>query len=371
MHIDRLSIVNFKNYSEASIALNQKLNCFVGNNGIGKTNLLDAVYYLCMSKSYFHSSDLYSIREGENFMVLQGNFIAEEKDYEIYCGLKKEKRKIFRKNKKEYKRISEHIGKFPVVMVSPADSSLILGGSEERRKYINAVISQYNPAYLENIIRYNKILTQRNKLLKNMQGTGNARELLEVYNSQIIPLGKEIHAERKLFIEKLNPLFKDFYYNISDGLEQVSIQYNSQLNNKGFDDLINQNMQSDLAAQHTTTGIHKDDLELTMFSHPIKKIGSQGQQKTFLTALKMAQFVFLSNTKKIPPILLLDDIFDKFDVNRVKQIIHLVSGEKFGQIFITHTSESRMMELLKGYVGKYSLFRVEQNGIKQVDHEKK
>ncbi len=369
MHIDNLSIVNFKNYSEATIGLNPKLNCFVGNNGVGKTNLLDAVYYLCMSKSYFHSSDLYSIKEGNDFLVLQGNFIIDEKAYEIYCGLKKDKKKVFRKNKKEYKRISEHIGQFPVVMVSPADSSLILGGSEERRRYINAVISQYQPAYLENIIRYNKIIAQRNKLLKNMHGSGNAHDLLDVYNSQLIPLGDEIHAERKLFIEKLNPLFKEFYNNISDGLEQVSIQYNSQLNNESFEVLINQNIHADLAAQHTTTGIHKDDLDLTMFTHPIKKIGSQGQQKTFLTALKMAQFVFLSNTKKIPPILLLDDIFDKFDVNRVKQIIHLVSGDNFGQIFITHTNELRMKELLEEYEGKYSLFRVEQNGINYLGYE--
>ncbi len=369
MHIEKLSIINFKNYHEAEILCNPKLNCFVGNNGVGKTNLLDAIYYLCMSKSYFHGSDIYTIRNTQDFMVLQGFFSNEGHIDEIYCGLKTNKRKIFRKNKKEYPRISEHIGQYPVVMISPADSILILGGSDERRKYINAVISQYSNIYLTDSIRYNKLLSQRNKLLKNYHQTQNARELLEVYDSQLIPLGNNIFEHRKKFIEELSPVFNHFYKKISDNKEDVSINYSSALQEKGFEELLQSSLNIDLNIQHTSTGIHKDDIEMFMAGHPIRKTGSQGQQKTFLVALKMAQFKFLKATKDVDPILLLDDIFDKFDVERVKHILELVSDNNFGQIFITHTNERRMTELLSGYTSNFSIFRVETDSIKQIINE--
>lgn len=371
MHIEKLSVINFKNYREAEILCNPKLNCFVGPNGVGKTNLLDAIYYLCMSKSYFQGSDMYTIRNSADFMVLQAFFKVDDHIDEIYCGLKTNKRKIFRKNKKEYPRISEHIGQYPVVMISPADSALIIGGSEERRKYMNAVISQYSKTYLENSIQYNKILAQRNKLLKNFNQMQNAHDLLDVYNSQLIPLGNSIYNQRKDFIEKLSPVFNAFYKKISDNKEDVHINYASELKNKNFEELLHSSQKTDLNIQHTTQGIHKDDLEMFMADKPIRKTGSQGQQKTFLVALKMAQFSFLKETKSIDPILLLDDIFDKFDVDRVKHILELVSDNSFGQIYITHTNETRMKELLSGYTTNYALFRVEPEGIKPLDNEKK
>jgi DNA replication and repair protein RecF len=323
-----------------------------------------------MSKSYFHGSDKYTIRNGLDFMMLQGFFRMDDQLDEIYCGLKTDKRKIFRKNKKEYPRISEHIGQYPVVMISPADSVLILGGSDERRKYINAVISQYSKSYLENSIQYNRILVQRNKLLKNFHHTQNASELLDVYNTQIAPLGNNIYKQRKEFIEKLSPVFNEFYKKISENKEDVQINYTSPLHEQNFEDLLQASLRIDQNVQHTTQGIHKDDIEMLMANTPIRKTGSQGQQKTFLAALKMAQFSFLKDTKGIDPILLLDDIFDKFDGNRVKHILELVSDNSFGQIFITHTNESRMIDLLSGYTTNYAIFRVDPEGIKKLENEK-
>ncbi len=367
MHIKNLSILNYKNYEEAQLQLHPKVNCFVGNNGVGKTNLLDSVYYLCMCKSYFHSNDAYSIRYKQDFMVLQADFIKNENENEIYCGLKTGKRKVFRKNKKEYPKLAEHIGQFPVVMVSPSDSALILEGSEERRRYMNAVISQYNHEYLEASIQYNKVLQQRNKLLKEMGRHSGSSDLLSIYDEQLIPLGEIIHKGRKDFVSKLVPVFKKFYERISRGKEIVDIQYSSQLYDGNFSELLKQNHRKDLIAQHTSIGVHKDDLNLLMHETPIKKTGSQGQQKTFLVALKLAQFSFLNEINQIPPILLLDDIFDKFDGTRVMEILHIVSDEEFGQIFITHTNEIRMRELLKELSGSYSLFHVAEGKINLID----
>lgn len=367
MHIKKLSLINFKNYEEANLELHPKVNCFVGDNGVGKTNLLDSVHYLCMCKSYFNSSDNYTLRYGQDFMVLQADFLKNDVENEIYCGLKPGKRKVFRKNKKEYPKLSEHIGQFPVVMVSPSDSALILEGSEERRRYMNAVISQYNPAYLEATIKYNKILLQRNKLLKEMAHHSGSSDILSIYDEQLIPLAETIWKGRKEFVDKLVPVFKRFYEQISQGKESVNIAYNSQLHDSKYADLLLKNNRKDKYTQTTTCGIHKDDLELLMLDNPIKKIGSQGQQKTFLVALKLAQFSFLNEINKVPPILLLDDIFDKFDGKRVMEILHIVSEEEFGQIFITHTNEQRMRELLKEFSGTFKLFKVEEDNIALIE----
>lgn len=371
MHIKHLSIVNFKNYDEVSLDLHNRVNCFVGNNGVGKTNLLDAVHYLCMCKSYFQGSDLYTIRHEQEFMVLQGKYFKHGEEMEIYCGLKNGKRKIFRKNKKEYPRLSDHIGQFPVVMVSPLDSSLILDGGEERRRYMNAVISQFNHDYLEATIQYNKLVIQRNKFLKEQPGRGHGSDLLDVYDQQLAPLGMSIHEQRNKFVEQLSPIFQDFYSKISNGNELVSLRYNSQLSEKDYSELLMACRTKDCMVQHTSCGVHKDDLELLMDNVAIKKIGSQGQQKTFLLALKLAQFKFISEVKKVAPILLLDDIFDKFDQHRVREILNIVSSDNFGQIFITHTNELRMKEMLQEFEDNYALFLVDNKKIKPVDHEKK
>lgn len=367
MYIEKINLLNFKNFEEVAVQLHRKVNCFVGNNGVGKTNLLDAVYYLCMTKSYFQVSDQYSIRHNSEFMSLQALITIDGISDEIHCGLKPGNRKQIRKNKKEYPKISDHIGNYPVVMVSPSDSSLITDGSEERRKYLNAVISQYDHQYLEDVIFYNKVLAQRNKLLKELNKLQDSGELIDIYNEQLIPPGNRIFEKRKNFVELLTPVFKYYYSTISGAKEDVDLSYTSQLSGNRFEDLMQKSLRNDTMAQTTTNGIHKDDLELIMNGNSIRKIGSQGQQKTFMVALKLAQFDFIRKIKKIPPLLLLDDIFDKFDVNRVKQILHLVSDDNFGQIFITHTNESRMLELLSGFPESYTLFRVENNAVNPVN----
>jgi DNA replication and repair protein RecF len=366
MYIKKLTLVNFKNYQEASFFLHPKLNCFVGNNGEGKTNLLDAVYYLCMCKSYFSATDLYSIRYNEEFMVLQANFVRNEKEEEIYCGLQRNKNKQFRRNKKEYRRLSDHIGLLPVVMVSPSDIQLISEGSEERRKYMNSVISQYNKVYLNNTIKYNKILAQRNRLLKESSGKSSQNELLNVFDEQLISSGNAIHHERLLFIEKFTPVFGHFYNFIAGGKEQVELIYQSQLNESNFNDLLHMSREKDQILQYTTMGVHKDDLILNLDGIHIKLIGSEGQQKTYLVSLKLAQFEFLKEVNNTLPLLLLDDIFDKFDANRVRQILELVADDSFGQIFITHTNLDRMNVILNDLNIDHKLFRVNEGKVNEI-----
>lgn len=367
MYITNLSLLSFKNYSELSLELHPKLNCFVGDNGVGKTNLLDSVYYLCMCKSYFNSTDQYSIRNNDEFMVLQADFFRTEKKEDLYCGLKRGKKKQFRRNKKEYVKLSDHIGLFPVVMVSPNDIQLIIEGSDERRKYINGVISQYDKVYLENLLRYNRILAQRNKLLKDIRDRNSQSDLLDILDSQLVEAGNEVFLSRKSFIEKFIPVFNEYYHAISGGHEQVELQYNSQLKEGDFDNLLKEARNKDIAVQYSTVGIHKDDLLLNIEGNSIKRIGSQGQQKTYLVALKFAQFDFLSKIKKMPPLLLLDDVFDKLDAKRVKNILKLVDKESFGQIFITHTSLDRMKTILNELEIDHSLFKVTEGKVEVIE----
>ena len=366
MYIGKLSLINFKNYAEAEISLHPRLNCFVGNNGQGKTNLLDAVYYLCMCKSYFNSSDLYSIRDNEEFMTLQAVFSREGKEEELHCGLVRNKKKQFRRNRKEYDRLSDHIGLFPVVMVSPADIQMILDGSEERRRYINSVISQYDKQYLENSISYNKVLAQRNHLLKSMKDNPGSAELLDIYDGQLIPLGTQIYEQRKSFIDRFTPVFNRYYSFISDNSETVDLNYQSDLNDGDFKEILTQARKRDTMVQYTTVGPHKDDLVLNLNGIPIRKIGSQGQQKTYLVSLKLAQFDFMKAVRNLQPILLLDDIFDKFDASRVRQILKLVSDESYGQIFITHTNLDRMKNILTELGIEHKLFEVTRGRVDEV-----
>jgi DNA replication and repair protein RecF len=363
MYIQKISVVNFKNYPEASLELHPKLNCFVGDNGAGKTNLLDAMYYLCMCKSYFNITDLYSIRNDEPFMVLQAEIIKDEKSEDIYCGLKRDQKKQFRRNKKEYTKLSDHIGIFPVVMVSPIDIQLIQDGSEERRKYINSVISQYDKVYLNNTLQYNRVLSQRNRLLKDGRDNDKSEELLNIYDEQLVSFGNEIYQRRIEFIKKFIPVFNQYYNFISGGNESVELIYQSQLNDGDLATQLNDNRFKDRKVQFTTIGIHKDDLILNLNGIPIKRIGSQGQQKTYLVALKFAQFEFLRKIKNVPPLLLLDDVFDKLDLNRVRQIIRLVGEDSFGQIFITHTNLDRMKGILIELGISHSLFEVRQGNV--------
>ena len=363
MYLKSLFLTNFKNYQQVELSFSSKINCFIGSNGVGKTNLLDAIYYLSMCKSYINPVDSQNIRYDEEFAVLQGEFLRLEKIEKIYCSIHKSKKKTFKRNKKNYRKLSEHIGLLPVVMISPIDANLISGGSEERRKYMDRVISQYDKDYLDKLIRYNRALNQRNQLLKDFAKKNYFdTETLDIWDEQLISLGSEIYEKRVRFTRELVPVFQTFYNTISEERENVRLEYSSHLQEEGMRKLLTDNMEKDRILQYTTVGVHKDDLFLTIEGHPIKKSGSQGQQKTFLVALKFAQFEFIKKIKDFTPILLLDDIFDKFDQQRVEQIIHLVSDNNFGQIFITDTSEEKLINILSKAKIDYSLFKVQENG---------
>ncbi len=366
MHLSRISLVNVKNYDQLELSFSQKVNCFVGDNGTGKTNLLDAVYYLSMTKSYFNSVDTQNIRHGEEYFLIQGEYFREELPEKIHCGVQKGKAKQFRRNKKDYSRLSEHIGLLPVVMISPADSRLITEGSEERRKFINAVISQYDNEYLESLLRYNRALRQRNVLLKNFHHNGNFQpDSLEIWDEQLIRNGTYIHEKRREFVSDLIPIFQEYYQSVSEGREQIGLEYYSQLNEKDLGALLGEHEQKDRMLQYTTAGIHKDDLLMSLSEHPIKRIGSQGQQKTFLVALKLAKFDFIKKINGFNPILLLDDVFDKFDSRRLRQIIRLVSEHEFGQIFITDTNRDRIKKVLNELDIDYKLFELDAEGVRK------
>ena len=364
MYLKNISLINFKNYEQLELQFSEKINCFVGSNGVGKTNLLDAMYYLSMCKSYFNPSDSQNICYEKDFFVIQGVYQRGESEEHIYCGFKRNTRKQFKRNKNDYEKLSNHIGFIPAVMISPYDARLITEGGEERRKFIDAVISQYDKLYLENLIKYNRLLEERNKLLKLMNHSSMFDpDLLDVINEQMIPLCEDIHSKRISFTQQLIPVFNKFYQYISDGAtEKVALLYHSNINEKPYRELLQNAYKKDKILEYTTEGIHKDDLELTLDGLALKKTGSQGQQKTFLTALKFAEFDFITQINGFKPMLLLDDIFDKFDQQRVSQIIRIVSEDHFGQIFITDTETLRIEHILKQINAPFNLFVVEKNG---------
>jgi len=366
MHLSKISLVNFKNYDQLDLNFSEKINCFVGDNGSGKTNLLDAIYYLSLTKSYFNSVDSHNIRHGEELFVIQGDYQRDNLKERIHCGVQKNKRKQFKRNKKEYTRLAEHIGLLPVVMISPADSALISEGSDERRKFINAVVAQYDAEYLDSLVRHNRALSQRNVLLKSFARNDNYQpELIEVWDEQLIRYGQYIYQQRKTFIAELIPIFQDYYGRISGGREKIGLSYESQVHMHTLKELFASHAEKDRILQYTTAGIHKDDLQMTLEGYPIKRIGSQGQQKTFLVALKLAKFEFIRKVNEFNPILLLDDVFDKFDAGRVKQIIKLVADQNFGQIFITDTNRDRIRKILKDLTIDYKLYLVVDGSVSE------
>jgi DNA replication and repair protein RecF len=359
MYLQKLSLVNFKNYLQAELSFSGKINCFVGNNGVGKTNLLDAIHYLSLCKSYFNNFDSQNIRHGEDYFIIQGNYLLNNSEEEIYCGFKRNNRKVFRRNKKEYERLADHIGLIPAVMVSPSDISLITEGSEERRRLIDSIISQYDKLYLDDIIHYNRILLQRNSLLKefNKNATINS-EMLDIYSEQLANYGDRIFQKRNEFISSFKPIFQKYYSTIAGVDEKAELKYHSQLQENNLRQLLSNCMGKDKVLEYTTAGTHKDDLLLELNGYPVKRIASQGQQKTYVVALKLAEFDFIARLSNKKPLLLLDDIFDKFDPGRVKQIIHLASDEHFGQIFITDTELHRIETVLKEISFDHSIFIV-------------
>ena len=361
MILERLSIINYKNIEEATLKLSPKINCFIGHNGAGKTNVLDAVYFLSFCHSAYTPQDSLVIRHGEEFFVLEGSY---SDDVQIYCGMKRGTKKHFKRNKKEYKRLSEHIGLIPIVMVSPSDTYLIEGSSEERRRLMDVVISQLDRSYIEALNRYNKALQQRNALLK-LEDAEPDPELLDLWEEQMAREGEIIYQKRSDFTERLTPIFEQFYATISDSREHVALRYVSHCQRGPLLDVIRRDRHKDLAVGYSLHGVHRDDLEMLLDGHPMRREGSQGQLKTFVIALKLAQFEFLKRADAVggKPLLLLDDIFDKLDANRVEQIVQLVAGDQFGQIFITDTNRDHLDQILRRGHFDYQLYHVENGEI--------
>jgi len=368
MYLQHLKVLNYKNYEQLEIDFSPKINCFTGMNGTGKTNLLDSVFYLSMCKSYFNPLDSQNVRYNEKFFIMEGKYLLREVEEIIYCGYKINQKKKIKRNNTEYKKFSEHIGLLPVVMVSPADGGLITDGSEERRKFLDTVISQFDHTYLDALVRYNRILQQRNSLLKQFAADRFFdAEMLSVYNLQLSASGQLIYEKRKSFIEKLIPIFQQYYQFISGGNEQVGLGYDSQLHQRRMEKLLTESVEKDRILAYTSVGIHRDDLNLHIGDYSIKKNGSQGQQKTYLVALKFAQSNFITKVNKLKPILLLDDIFDKLDEQRVAKIVELVGNDHFGQIFISDTNQDRMTKILTNSNLEFKLHQVtNKQGVAEV-----
>ncbi|MCU0460700.1 MAG: DNA replication/repair protein RecF [Bacteroidales bacterium] len=369
MYLRRLALTNFKNYDSTELEFSPRINCFVGNNGVGKTNILDAIHYLSLTKSFFNNIDSISVRHDEDYFIINGTFEIDGEEDHIYCAFQKQKQKVLKKNSKEYQKLSEHVGKYPVVMISPADSALISEGSEERRKFLNKIISQYNAEYLNSVLKYSKALQHRNRLLKDFKLTGKfENDELLIWDSQLVKYGTYVYEERKSLVDELIPVFQEHYSMICSGKEEVRLSYRSHLSEGNFSEALVNSVSKDRFLEYTTIGIHKDDLMLEMNGHSVKSLGSQGQQKSYLVALKLAKFEYIRRKSGISPILLLDDIFDKFDAERVEQIIRLVGNHRFGQIFITDTHQSRLHEILSSHNTDYKLFRISNNVVDEVIH---
>lgn len=359
MLLQKLHLVNFKNYEEASLEFCDKFNCFVGNNGMGKTNLLDAIHYISFCKSFFNAIDTQNIRYEQPFFVLQGWLNKNGETHEIYCGVKRGHKKQFKHDKKEYDRLSEHIGLYPLVMISPSDIELIWEGSEVRRRFMDSIISQYDKVYLEKLISYNHVLQQRNSLLKQFyERRAFDSVTLEIWDEQLIIHGESIVAKRKEFLKEFLPLFNKHYSFISNVNEKVELEYLNSLKDKSFKTVLMTSLEKDRVVQYTTTGPHRDDLDFILNGNSLKKFASQGQQKSYLLALKLAQFEFIKDKKYTKPLLLLDDIYDKLDESRFKKLIELVSGDEFGQIFITDTHPQRIKDLFESAPVQHKIFLV-------------
>ena len=359
MFIKNLKLFNFKNHSEKSFDFSPEINCFVGNNGAGKTNILDALHYLSMAKSFLGNLDAQNILHESDFFAIEAEIQGEEKNDIIKVQLPKEGKKIIKKNDKTYERIADHIGFLPSVMISPYDSNLISDGSESRRKFLDAMISQTDSDYLFALIQYQKTLQQRNALLKYFAKNRTFDlDSLEIYNEPLTKFGTQIFEKRQRFVASILPTIQHFYEIISKGNEKVTVIYESNLNEQNFEEILSENLEKDRVLTYTSRGIHKDDLRFEMNGNLIKKFGSQGQQKSFLIALKLAQIKRIKDITNKNPILLLDDIFDKLDDNRVSQLIELVNQQNFGQIFITDTHRERTEYVVKRINEESKIFQI-------------
>lgn len=361
MYLKKLVLINFKNIAQAEITLSERLNCFVGDNGAGKTNVLDAVYYLSMSKSALTMTDGQSVRHGEDFFVVEGTYAGDSGLSDtVNCSFLRRSGKVLKLNGKEYDRMADHVGRFPVVMVSPQDSVLITDAAEERRRYLNAFLSQLDRDYLASLMRYNAVLAERNRFLKS----SSDEQMLQIYDMQLADHAARIYERRRDIIERMRPLVAEFYQQLSGDREQVEIEYRSELASASMGELLLASRERDIVNGFTTSGVHRDDMSLRIGGYPLRKYGSQGQQKSFLMSLKLAQYRILAEVCGERPLLLLDDLFDKLDTSRVENLLTLVAGDGFGQIFITDCNRSRLETILSRAGEKYALFTVEGGDIR-------
>lgn len=357
MYLKTINIIDFKNIKSSEVIFSNKINCFVGSNGAGKTNLLDAIYYLSLCKSITGVSDRQSVNHDAGFFMLEGEYCTSDSHHKYICSYSPSTGKIVKKDGKTYSKISEHIGAVPIVSITPSDSSLIEESGEARRKYLNTFISQFDKIYLSTLIKYNSIIIQRNQLLKEYIST-DKMEVLEIFNIQLSELGTIIYNKRKEIIEKLSPIISSYYNTLSGGAEQVTLQYQSQLEQNSMDELLERALEKDCQSGFTSVGIGRDDIRMKIDDYPIKRFGSQGQQKSFLIAMKLAQYDIIIENRYSEPILLLDDIFDRLDAQRVTNLISIVSDKKFGQIFITDCDGNRVENILKNETKEYKIFNI-------------
>tara|TARA_B100000900_G_scaffold696_1_gene630 strand:- start:176 stop:1264 length:1089 start_codon:yes stop_codon:yes gene_type:complete len=359
LFLKKISIINYKNILDKEYELDPKINCFVGDNGVGKTNILDAIYHLSMGKSYFNVKNDQLINRGKDYMLVDGVFELNNKNESIVFSLKIGEKKVLKRNGKPYKKFSNHIGLIPVVLISPYDNDLINEGSSERRKFIDSIISQNDKEYLINLIAYTRVIQNRNKLLKQYNRSVDFDlDTIKVYDDQIYKLSEPIFKARDKFIKEFTPLVLEKYKHISDDKEKISIEYKSDLINNNIENLIKDSFQKDVILQYTSVGLHKDDFVFNIDENRIKRFGSQGQQKSFLIALKLAQFDYLKNETGNSPILLMDDIFDKLDLMRVKRIVEIVNSTNFGQLFLSDTDKERIEKVLSSLNLSSKIFEV-------------
>ncbi|MDR1592235.1 MAG: DNA replication and repair protein RecF [Prevotellaceae bacterium] len=361
MFLQRLTIMNYRNITECNIAFSPKINCFLGRNGMGKTNLLDAIYYLSFCRSSINPIDIQNINYGQDVFMIQGNYLRNDTQEQIACSVKQRRKKQFTRNKKEYERLADHIGLIPLVLSSPMDTELIDGGSDQRRRFVDMAVAQYDRNYLNALMRYNHALQSRNALLKADSPLDSA--VLDVLEEQMSACAKLIFDRRKAFIAEFTPVFQQYYMHIAEEQETVDLHYISHNEQGELAQLLREVRDRDRIIGYTSRGIHKDDLEMMLDNYPIKRRGSQGQNKTFLIALRMAQFFFLASACEQTPILLFDDLFDKLDALRVQRIIDIVASDKFGQIFITDTNRNHLDNILRSVTSDTRIFEVEQGSV--------
>lgn len=352
MHLQKLQVQNFKNIENLELDFSAKLNCIVGKNGVGKTNLLDAIYYLSYCKSHFNLNDDLLIRHGEAYFNINSSFHIKGSLEAVFTAYSNDKKKIFKRNDKKYDKLADHIGLLPLIFITPSDITLINGSGAERRRFIDSFISQLDGEYLHSLMYYNRVLMQRNKYLKELKSLALDNGMLEAFDYQLNEHGSIVQRKRERVIEELKPIFTSFYSSISSNSESVDINYSTSLGGVNILTSLENSRERDFILQHTTTGIHRDDIDFLLNKHPVRHLGSQGQKKSFLLALKFAQYDYMSKKKQQKPLLLLDDLFDKLDPSRVERIVEIVSTHEFGQIFITDTDKDTVLTIYDRFEDK-------------------